>query len=184
MTIETWNIDSRHSALSFAIRHLMISEVHGRFTRWRGTIAFDENDVCRSFVEVHVEAASIETDEPERDAHLRSADFFDVERFPEIVFKSHRVDRADDERFTMIGDLTIHGITSAVVFDIEYVGRTKDAAGRERVGFRTSLSVDRRLFGVAWNRDVLATGAHLLGDAVRIEASIEAVRKLGADEAA
>jgi polyisoprenoid-binding protein YceI len=184
MAIETWDIDSTHSTLSFAIRHLMISEVHGRFTRWRGSIAFDEHDVGRSFVEIHVEAASIETDVPERDEHLRSVDFFDVEHHPELVFKSRRIERSDDERYAMIGDLTIRDTTSAVVFDVEYVGRTKDAMGRERAGFRASLSIDRRLFGVEWNRDVLETGAHLLGDAVRIEAEIEAVRKLATDEAA
>src|SRR4051812_5045901 len=120
MAPETWNIDIVHSSVGFWIRHLMISRVHGQFTRWSGTLQFDEQDPTRSRVEVRIDAASIDSRDPRRDTHLRSADFFDVERYPDITFRSREVRRLEDDRFEVDGELAMHGVGRPVVLTVEY----------------------------------------------------------------
>ncbi len=135
MTMQRWNIDTSHSGIEFSVRHLMISKVRGAFETWRGTIDFDSNEPEASKVSVQIEAGSIDTREPSRDAHLRSADFFDVEKYPSLTFESRKVERAGDNRYRVIGDLTLHGVTRSVVLDAEYLGTGMDAWGKERIGF-------------------------------------------------
>jgi polyisoprenoid-binding protein YceI len=179
MTIETWAIDTSHSAVRFSVRHLVISRVHGRFARWRGLLEIDEARPERSRVEAVIQAASIDTGEEQRDAHLRSADFLDVERHPEIVFRSTRVEPAGADRWRLTGDLSIHGVSRPVTLDVERLGRTRDPWGGERVGFTGMTAIDRKDFGLAWNQ-VLETGGLLVGDRIEIGIDVEAVRQASA----
>jgi polyisoprenoid-binding protein YceI len=175
MAVESWSFDLVHSSLGFWIRHLMISRVHGRFARWTGTLAFDEQDPSKSKVEVEIDAASIDTKEPQRDTHLRSADFFEVEKYPHITFKSTAVRPGDDGRFEIDGDLTMHGVTRPVVLHAEYAGRTKHPQMGERIGFSAHVSVSRKDFGLTYNM-VLEAGGVALGDKIEVSIDIEAVK--------
>jgi polyisoprenoid-binding protein YceI len=174
MSQTTWNIDTTHSSVGFWVRHLVISKVHGRFTKWNGTITLGEDDISKSSVEVTIEAASIETHEAKRDAHLRSADFFDVEKFPALMFKSKKVQKSGDA-LAVRGDLTIHGVTREVLLETESLGRAKDPWGGERIGFSAKTNVDRKDFGLHWNQ-ALETGGVLVGDKIEITLEIEAVK--------
>ena len=146
----TWNIDVGHSAIHFFVRHMVISKVHGRFARWSGNLTLDEQDLTRSSVEVTIDAASIDTQVADRDAHLRSADFLDVEQHPELTFRSKRIEKAGDG-YRVVGDLSLHGVVREVTLDAEFAGTGKDPWGNERAGFSARTSVDRRDFGLKWN---------------------------------
>ncbi len=175
MAIERWNIDTVHSGLRFVARHMVISKVHGTFTRWTGFIMADEQRPTEARVEVRVETASIDTREPQRDAHLRSGDFFDAERFPEMTFRSTRIEKLDDTRYRVTGDLTIRDVTRPVTLEAEFTGRGKDPWGGERVAFSARAAIDRTAFGLKWNQ-VLESGGWVVGDRIEIEVEIEAVR--------
>jgi polyisoprenoid-binding protein YceI len=170
----TWNFDPTHSNIGFSVRHLMISKVRGEFGKWTGTFEHDESDPTRSKLEVHIDAASIDTREEKRDAHLRSADFFDVEKHPELLFVSTRVDRDGDD-FVVAGDLTIHGVTRPVELKVESLGRSKDPWGGERAGFSAATSISRKDFGLHWNV-ALEAGGVVVGDEIKIAIEIEAIR--------
>jgi polyisoprenoid-binding protein YceI len=174
--VESWSIDPMHSNIAFNVRHLVITKVHGRFTEWNGSLVLGGPDYADSKVEFTIDAASIDTREPQRDAHLRSADFFDVEKYPTIEFKSRRVETAGEDRYRVIGDLTIHGVTREVVLDVEEGGRARDPWGNDRVGFTAKTSIDRGDFGLTWNQ-ALETGGVVVGDKVQIELEIEAYKK-------
>jgi polyisoprenoid-binding protein YceI len=182
MTTSNWNIDATHSGINFSIRHMVVSKVRGRFARFNGTVALDEVDLSRSAVEAIIDATSIDTGTPQRDEHLRSADFFDVERFPEIRFRSTRIERLADNRYRVVGDLTIRDVTRAVTLDVEYGGQAKDPWGNERAGFIASTSLDRKDFGLKWNQ-ALEAGGVLVGDRVDIELEIQGVRAAAAQAA-
>ncbi len=175
MTTNDWNLDLAHSNLGFAIRHMVVSKVRGRFAKYSGAIRLDDDDLTRSSAEVTIDAASIDTGVAQRDAHLRSADFFDVEQFPELRFRSKRVENLGEARYRVVGDLTIRDVTREVALDVEYGGRGKDPWGNERVGFVARGSLDRKDFGLGWNQ-VLEAGGVLVGDRVDIDIDIEAVR--------
>ncbi len=175
MAVEKWDFDIVHSSITFWVRHMMVSKVHGRFSKWTGIIEMDEQNVGNSRVEARIDAASIDTNEPQRDAHLRSADFLEAEKHPEIVFRSTGVRSAGDKRFRVEGDLTIRGTTRPVALDVEYAGRMKDPWGGERAGFTTRTSLDRKDFGLTWNQ-VLEAGGILVGDRVEIDIEVEAVK--------
>jgi polyisoprenoid-binding protein YceI len=174
----TWNIDVTHSAIHFWVRHMVIAKVHGRFARWSGALELDPQDLSRSSVEVHVDAASIDTQVADRDAHLRSPDFLDVATHPELVFRSRKVERAGDG-YRVIGDLTLHGVTREVALDVEYAGTAKDPWGNERAGFSARTALDRRDFGLKWNA-ALETGGVLVGEKVEISIELEAVKQAAA----
>jgi polyisoprenoid-binding protein YceI len=174
MALEKWNFDLAHSSVGFWVRHLMISKVHGRFTKWTGEIAFDAEDPSKSSVEVQIDAASIDTQEAQRDGHLKSADFFDVEKFPHITFKSTSV-TGKSEAFDAHGDLTLHGVTHPVVLHVEYAGRTKHPMGGERAGFSAHTSINRKDYGLHWNM-VLEAGGVGVGDKVEINLEIQATK--------
>ncbi len=174
MTQNTWNIDTTHSAIGFAVRHMVVSKTRGHFGKYTGKVQLGE-DLSRSSVEVTIDAASIDTGTPERDAHLRSADFFDVERFPALTFASRRIEKLDEERYRMTGDLTIRDVTREVTVEVEYGGQRKDPWGNVRAGFAARTAVDRKDFGLHWNQ-VLEAGGLLVGDRVEIEIELELVR--------
>src|ERR1700688_4850698 len=156
MATERWGFDLAHSSISFWVRHLMVSKVHGRFTAWTGTLEFDERQPATARVEVQIDAASIDTREPPRDAHLRSPDFFDVEKYPHITFKAAGATPAGSGRFHVKGDLTIHGTTRSITLDVEYAGRVKDPWGGERAGFSARTAISRKDYGLTWNQLVEA----------------------------
>ena len=177
MATERWEIDSSHSGIHFSVRHLVIAKVRGQFSRWSGTIAMPEGDLSHAAVEVRIDTSSIETGVADRDTHLKSADFFDVEAFPEAVFKSQRVDVLAEDRFKVVGQLTLHGVTRDVTLDVESFGRTVDPWGNERIGFSARTTLERAEFGLTWNQ-VLATGGVVVGDRVDLELEVEAVKQV------
>jgi polyisoprenoid-binding protein YceI len=177
-----WDIDVSHSAIHFYVRHMVISKVHGRFAKWAGTLQLDAQDLTRSSVDVRIDAASIDTQVADRDAHLRSADFLDVAKHPELTFRSKRIDRAGD-RYRVVGDLSLHGVVREVTLDAEFAGTGKDPWGNERAGFSAKASLDRREFGLVWNA-ALEAGGVLVGEKVEIAIELEAVKKVAAVPAA
>ena len=177
MPASTWNIDPSHSAIAFSVRHLVVSKTRGRFLKWSGQIRFDPDEPAASSVEVTIDPASLDTAEPQRDAHLRSADFFDVEKFPTASFRSTKVEGLAGDRYRITGNLTLHGVTKAVVLDATYEGSGKDPWGGERAGFVASTSIDRRDFGLEWNK-ALETGGLLVGEKVELTLEVEAVKQL------
>ena len=179
----TWNIDSSHSGIHFAVRHMVVSKVRGAFTKYQGTINFDEQKPEASKVSVRIEAASIDTREPQRDGHLRSADFFDVERFPTLSFESTKVEKLKGERYRVSGDLVIHGVTQPVELEVEYLGVGKDPWGNERIGFQAETSVSRKDFGLSWNQ-ALEAGGVLVGDKVEISIDAQGVKAQSSSKAA
>lgn len=174
--VSTWTIDPAHSIAEFAVRHMMVSTVKGRFRSMEGTITLDEEQPERSSVVASIDVASIDTAQPDRDAHLRSDDFFNAERFPKMTFRSTRVERVDDERWKIYGDLTIRDVTKEVVLDTEFDGRVNDPWGNERVGFSATTELNRQDFGLRWNQ-LLETGGVVVGDRVKVSLHIEAVRQ-------
>jgi len=179
MAIERWEIDSSHSGIHFSVRHLVIARVRGQFIRWTGTVLAPEGDFSRATVDVAIDASSIDTSVADRDAHLKSADFFDVATYPELTFKTSRVEPQRDGRLRLVGDLTIKGVAREVALEVEHHGLAKDPWGNERAAFTAKTSVDRKDFGLTWNQ-VLETGGVMVGDRVDIEIEVEAVRQAAA----
>lgn len=178
-TRSTWTIDPVHTQVEVAVKHMMITTVRGRFPDVQGTITVDEEDPGSSGVEVTIDAAGIDTRNEDRDAHLRSEDFLDVEEHPEITFRSTRIEGAHDqpgEPFRVVGDLTIRGETREVVLDATYEGTGEDPWGGTRAGFSASTEIDRRDFGLRWNQ-ALETGGVLVANKVKIELEVQAVRQ-------
>ena len=167
----TWVIDAAHSNVGFSVKHLMIATVRGSFTQIQGTVRVDESDPTTAEIDIAIPTAGVTTRDEKRDAHLRSPDFFDVERFPNMTFRSKRVERQSDDRFRVIGDLTIRDVTREVALDVELQGRAKDPWGNEKAGFEATTKIKRADYGLTWNA-ALETGGVLVGDEVKI--SIEA----------
>jgi polyisoprenoid-binding protein YceI len=174
---QQWAFDQVHSSVNFTVRHMVVSKVRGRFAKWDGTLAMDENDPSGGSVDVAIDAASIDTGVDQRDGHLRSPDFFDVERYPTIAFRSTRVEKAGAGILKVTGDLTMHGVTRPVVLDVEYAGSTKDPWGGERAGFSARAQIDRKDFGLTYNQ-LLETGGVLVGESVEIAIEAELVKKV------
>ena len=177
MSTERWQIDSSHSGIHFTVRHLVIAKVRGQFSRWAGALEAPGSDFAHGSLDVVIDASSIDTGVADRDAHLRSADFFDVERYPEITFKSTAVTQAASDRLRVTGALTIKGTTRDVVLDVEVLGQAKDPWGNERAAFSATTAIDRREFGLTWNQ-VLETGGVMVGERIDIAIEIEAVRQV------
>jgi polyisoprenoid-binding protein YceI len=178
MATERWEIDSSHSGIHFSVRHLVIAKVRGQFSRWTGAVVVPDGDFTKASVEAVVDASSIETGVADRDAHLKSADFFDVAQFPEVTFKAARVTPTGDD-LRVVGDLTIKGITREVTLDVEPLGQVKDPWGNDRVAFSAKTAIDRKDFGLTWNQ-VLETGGVAVGDRINLEIEVEAVRQVDA----
>ena len=169
----TWTIDPAHSSVEFRVKHMMISTVRGRFGAFEGTIEAAP-DLRHSRVRGTIQAASIDTNEPRRDGHLRSADFFDVENHPVIGFQSTAIEHVVRGDYRVTGDLTMHGETRPVVFDVTVHGVTRDPQGNDRVGLEVRGTISRGEFGLRWQQ-ALETGGVVVGDEVRISADISAV---------
>ena len=174
-TAITWKLDPSHTNVEFAAKHLMITTVRGRISEVDGTIRIDEDSPANSSVEVTLKGASLDTRIEQRDQHLRSADFLDVEKFPDITFRSTRIE-GDKERFKLTGDLTIRGTTREITLDATFEGRTKDPWGGERVGFSAKGSIDRREFGLTWNQ-ALEVGGVVVGNEIKLNIDVQAVRE-------
>jgi polyisoprenoid-binding protein YceI len=172
----TWSIDPTHSNVEFAVRHLMIATVKGRFTTVEGTVVLDDANPAASTAEITVQVASIDTREPQRDAHLRSADFFDVEKYPTLTFRSSGVSDVTADGFSLAGDLTIHGVTRPVTLEVIKEGRGKDPWGGERAGYAATTRIKRSDFGLTWNQ-LLETGGLAVSDEVKISLDVELVKK-------
>jgi polyisoprenoid-binding protein YceI len=174
--VSTWNIDPVHSVAEFKVKHMMISNVKGQFTRVKGVLTLDETELTKSRVEASIDAASINTREDQRDAHLKSADFLDAEKFPTLLFQSTRITRVANGELAVAGDLTIHGVTRNVVFTVE--GPTapgKDPWGNTRLGLSATTKVSRKDFGLTWNA-ALETGGILVGDEVIITLDVQFIK--------
>ncbi len=175
--VTTWTIDPVHSVAEFKVRHMMISNVKGQFTGVSGTLTLDEADITRSRIEATIDAASVNTRDAQRDTHLKSADFFDVEKFPVLAFTSTRVVRIDEGALEVEGDLTIHGVSRPVVFAVE--GPTppaKDPWGNTRIGVSATTKINRKDFGLTWNA-ALETGGILVGEDVTITLDAQFVKQ-------
>jgi polyisoprenoid-binding protein YceI len=171
-----WEFDPEHTGVHFQVRHLMISSVRGDFGKVAGKIVYDEADVTKSTADISIDAASINTRNAKRDAHLRSPDFLDVAKYPAISFRSTRVEKAKDGTLRMTGDLTLHGVTKEVVLAVEGPTRViKDPAGNDRVGGLATSKIHRKDFGLVWNK-VVEAGV-VVGDEVEIAIDVEIYRK-------
>lgn len=173
--VRTYQIDKSHSEAVFQVRHLL-TKVRGHFRDFEGAVQFNDAEPGRSSVEFTIQAASIDTSEPDRDAHLRSADFFAVEQFPTLTFHSTRVTPRGEGRYDVEGDLTIRGMTKRVTVPVAHLGEAKDPWGNERLGFEAEIMLDRKAFGLVWNA-ALETGGLLLGDEVRVSLSVQAIAR-------
>ena len=169
----TYRIDRAHSEAVFQVRHLL-TKVRGRFSDFEGTIQYDEANPERSSVNATIQATSIDTNESDRDTHLRSADFFDVEKFPTLTFRSTRVTKKGSESFDVAGDLTIHGVTKPVTLNVTFLGKATDPWGNERLGFEGETTINRKDFGLTWSA-ALETGGFLVGDEIKISVSVQAL---------
>ena len=177
-----WQIDPAHSAAHFSVRHLMISNVRGEFSKVSGNVVLDPSDLTKSTVEVIVDATTIDTREPQRDEHLRSADFLDVANHPSITFRSKQITAAGAGRFKVTGDLTIRGVTRAVTFDVD--GPTppvKDPWGNVRAGVSATAKINRKDFGLVWNA-LTEAGGVVVGDEVSITFEAELIQKAPAGD--
>jgi polyisoprenoid-binding protein YceI len=172
----TYKIDPQHSSANFVVRHMMITNVHGGFGKLHGTVVWDPAALNQSSVEATVDAASIDTREPDRDKHLRSADFFDVEKFPAISFLSTGIESSGDGELKIAGTLTIHGVSKAVVLAVDGpTAEGKDPWGNSRIGASATTKIKRSEFGLTWN-STLETGGILVGDDIKIEIEVSLIR--------
>ena len=178
-TITIWQLDPAHTTIEFAVKHMMFTTVRGRFRNFTGTVRVDERNPDKSQVNVEIEAASIDTGVGDRDTHLRSADFLDVENHPKLTFRSIRIEGAykkEGDRFRITGDLEIRGKAMPVTLDATFEGLGKDPWGNQRAGFAARTEIDRREWGLRWNQ-ALETGGVLVANSVRIEIEAQAIRQ-------
>jgi len=179
--LSTWTIDKTHSNVDFQVRHLMISTVRGHFRDFEGTLSIDEVLPENSSVSVTIDTASVDTNEPGRDAHLRSDDFFNAEAFPKMTFVSKRLERHGNTKFRLTGDLTIRDVTREVTLDGEFEGRIQDPWGNDRAAFSANAEISRNDFNVRWNQ-ALDTGGVVVADKVKIGLYVEAVKQSAPDD--
>lgn len=175
LAADTYVVDKTHSEVSFQIRHLM-GKVRGYFTDFSGTISADAAKPEASTVEFAIKATSINTASEDRDKHLRSADFFDVEKLPEIGFKSTKIKLLGKDRYQVTGDFTLHGVTKPLTLPVTFLGSAKDPWGNERASFETTATLNRKDYGMVWNK-ALDAGGLLLGEEVAISISLETIKK-------
>ncbi len=176
MALVKWDFDYAHSSIDFTVRHLLVSKVRGRFTKWTGSLSLDEQNLAASHCEVEIDVASVDTHEAQRDAHLRSGDFFEVEQHPKLTFKSKRVEEKPNQHLAITGDLTLRGVTKEVTLNVERQGVVeKDPWGKRRAGFTATTVINRKDYGVSFNV-VLDQGGLGLSEEVQIAIEIEATQ--------
>jgi polyisoprenoid-binding protein YceI len=174
-TAGTYTIDQVHSDVSFKVRHL-VSKTSGQFTEFDGTIVADFGNLDASSVAFTIKAASIDTKNEDRDNHLRSGDFFDVETYPEITFTSSKITKSGDQTYAVTGTLTLHGVSKTVTLPVTFLGEVKDPRGNTKAGFEIETKVDRKDYGIIWNK-ALDAGGMILGDEVEITINLETQKK-------
>jgi len=172
----TYTVDYQHSDVGFSVRHMVFAKVRGPLGEVTADLAFDPADASKSSVKVEVDASSIDTREPQRDGHLKSPDFLDVQKYPNLTYKSTKVEKAGDKKYAVTGDLTIHGVTRPVKLEVEELGGGKDPWGNQRLAFAAKTRIDRGDFGLKWNQ-ALETGGVLVGEHIDIEIDVEAIAK-------
>lgn len=175
-TASVWQLDPTHSSAEFAVRHMMVSTVKGNFKTLSGSVVYDEAHPEASRVEAEIDAASIDTGVADRDTHLRSADFFDVQKFPKLTFRSTGIELDGADSGKMHGELRIRGVTKPVTLDVSYLGEVKDPWGNRRRGYTAETTLNRKDFGMTWNV-VLDAGGVLVGDKVKVTLNVEAIEK-------
>ena len=180
---ETYNVDKAHSEVLFSVRHMGVSRVTGRFNDFTGVVNGDPAKPGESSVEFTIKAASIDTNDAGRDKHLRSADFFDVEKFPELTFKSSKITAKGQNQFDVTGTLTIHGVAKEVTLPVTLAGPVKDPRGNEKVGFEATAKLNRKDYGITWNR-ALDAGGVVVSDDVQLTIHLEAGKAKPAEPAA
>ena len=173
---DIWVLDPAHSQAEFAVRHMMISTVRGRFRKMEGKLVGSLNQPEKASVELTIDVNSIDTAEPQRDAHLRSADFFDAEHHPTLTFKSRQIQPLGDGRFRVVGDLTMRGVTREVPVEVTLEGQVKDPWGNERVGFSAETRINRKDWGLNWNA-LLEAGGVVVSDEVRVSVQLQFIRQ-------
>jgi polyisoprenoid-binding protein YceI len=173
MTNTKWAVDASHSSIDFSVKHMMIAKVKGSFESFEASIEADPADLTTANIEFKVDLNSVNTKNADRDNHLRSADFFDVENHPSMTFKSNSIVKTDDGEYDVTGDLTLHGVTKTETFKVVFEGQGKDPWGNEKAGFSATGSLNRSDYGLVWNA-ALETGGVLVGDQVKISLEIEA----------
>ena len=171
----TYAVDQAHSKASFQVRHL-VTKVRGKFADFASTVVMDDAKPEASLVEFTIQATSIDTSVADRDKHLRSDDFFAVEKYPEITFKSTKIERAGDHAYQVTGDLTMRGVIKRITLPVTYLGEVKDPWGHVKAGFETAITLNRKDFGINWNK-ALDQGGVLVGDEVEVSISIEALKQ-------
>jgi len=174
--IESWSIDQAHTMVEFSVRHMMLAKVRGKFTSFTGTMAIEAGGYIPESISVDIDANSISTGEPDRDNHLRSADFLDVEKFPKLTFKSYEIRSTGEGAFDAEADLTIHGVTNQVTLEVTFEGRAKDPQGNERIAYTSEFTINRSDFGLRWNQ-LLEGGGVLVGEHVLIELTVQAIKQ-------
>jgi len=174
---DTWQIDPVHTTVGFSVRHMTISTVRGQFNKVAGTITANGNDPATAVIEATIDTASIDTHSPDRDSDLKSANFLDVAKYPTMTFKSKKIEAAGPGKYNVVGDLTLHGVTKEVTLAVEATGAPiKDPWGNMRAGATATTTINRKDFGLTWNKMIEAGGA-VVGDAVAVEIDVEAVKK-------
>ncbi|MFA8439911.1 YceI family protein [Pueribacillus sp. YX66] len=168
-----WNVDTAHSSIDFSIRHMMISKVKGTFHEFDATVEADPNDLTTANIQVSIDLASIDTRNEDRDNHLKSADFFEIEKYPKMTFQSTNIVKKSEDEYDFTGDLTLHGVTKSVTLSAKFEGVVKDPWGNEVAGLSAKGKIKRSDFGLTWN-NTLETGGILIGDDVNIAIEIEA----------
>ncbi len=176
----TWTIDAAHTHLEFSVTHMMLAKVRGEFEDFEGTIAFDPENPAATEVDISIDVASLTTRNKDRDAHLRSPDFFNVEEYPKMTFKSKRVELVSDHEAKLVGDLTIKDITREVVLDVNYAGQAQSPWGTTSAGFTASTTIDRTDWGLTWNQ-ALETGGVLVSEKIGINIETELVKQAEAE---
>jgi len=172
-----WEIDAAHSTVQFSVRHMMVSNVRGEFRNVSGTVRGDEKDPMHAQVEATIDTTSIDTRNEKRDGHLKSPDFLDAERYPTMTFRSKRIEKTDNGRYRVTGDLALHGVTREVTLDVDGpTAPVKDPMGNLRAGAQATAKLDRRDFGITWSK-ALDGGGVMVGDEVDVTIDVEATRK-------
>lgn len=175
-TATTWAIDPVHSSVEFSVKHMMVATAKGRFTKVEGTIQLDEANPANASIVATVDTTSVDTGNAQRDGHLRTDDFFNADQYPVATFRSTRVERIDDERAKVHGDLTIRDVTRPVTFDVEFEGQGQDAYGKQRAGFTAETAINRLDYGIKWN-PALEAGGFAVSNRVKLTLHIAAVRQ-------
>ena len=175
MSKSNWAIDHSHSGVNFTVRHMMFAKVKGQFNAFDAVIEADPQDLTTASISFSIDTASVDTNNGDRDAHLRSADFFEVENHPKITFTATKIEKVGENEYKVTGDTTLRGVTRSETFDVEFGGSGKDPWGNEKVGFSVEGTINRSDYGLVWNA-ALETGGVLVGDEIKISVDIQAAK--------